>query len=385
MKTLHWTKITIGLALSVTASCGGVDADSDQEALSSQTGSALKAVETSSTTAEAAGVLGERYVPADRFEIRSAAGQALLGRAELERRPRNTAIHSQSLPSLKFRSYSDGQVEVSLRSAAAEVLGPQASAAPLRDHGNSLALDIEDGIAWAARTSGAFSIKRRDRELAPTRIASPAEAVSLAVDHVARSGVLQLADGEGLDIISITGTHHSGWASDGEESVPVHFAFESGKQAVTSYLSEYTVTFGRTVRGVPVLGSTLSVRLGPSGEMVALTKRWRDIAQVGETQVALVSEGAAAQRISAEHATRQPSRTLCGYVESPPLGYRQAQAGVGCRYIFQEDQSVEGLAALESEWVNLASDTRLSLEGTRVAMASASEPEVSNLIVDNDD
>jgi hypothetical protein len=120
--------------------------------------------------------------------------------------------------------------------------------------------------------------------------------------------------------------------------------------------------------------------------MVALVKRWRDIAG-SEGSVELVSEEGLAQRRS-ERASRVESHALCGYVEAPPVGYSQSLAGVACRYTYENAASADGVPNVEEEWVDLTVDADPRLRGTRVSYTRDANVAVlrdPGVLVDPDD
>jgi len=194
--------------------------------------------------------------------------------------------------------------------------------------------------AYTHLGSGALALMREiDNEHAIT-IGSANEAVKVALSFIAENELLTLADHESLEVAGIMARHHAAVDDSGIRS-----------QEKVGYM----LRFGRSYRGVPVLGPSVVVEFDSDGRVAGFDKRWRDIE--GESgSIALASASEVESRhdpIMRDYLVEKESD--CGYAEDTNPHNVQDSPGVACRYAYV-DPSQLGWRPDPVEWVNVAAD-----------------------------
>jgi len=148
------------------------------------------------------------------------------------------------------------------------------------------------------------------------------------------------------------------------ELIPVIYKTDSGEE-VTDYISEYTVTFGRRYKGVPIIGPNLKVILDGSGKMIAYMQEWRTIlGESPELMDLLPPDEIDENRTTSVGPNLEVKLVACGYTEDSGAGVHQDFAGVGCRYLFQDKNSAQPMQY--EEWVNAARDPSFEMWGSPI-------------------
>jgi hypothetical protein len=212
---------------------------------------------------------------------------------------------------------------------------------------------IEGGIeplrgyrAWVSRASGAWKLTVVDGSMArPTQIENVVQAAQLALARLADLELLDLAEGESLDIVSASSVRNA-VVNAGNPDDPQ-----------SQFTSDYYVVFGRRVHGIPVLGSRLVVRLGAEGQLASVEKSWRKIVGYGDLSYSLSDQSIEELMIGAlsdaDEAGTEPGAEppqvqalSCGYMEAP--GNRTQQVLVpGCRILARDGGDEQGDSSYE--------------------------------------
>ncbi len=203
-------------------------------------------------------------------------------------------------------------------------------------------------IAFAVPQSGAVGLYHKPNWRESTPIHDASEAVTVALGAIADNALLNLADGETLDIIGITGRHMG----------------TTDATSATSIKVGYKVVFGRSFAGIPVYGPTTTVALDSSGKMKAFHRGWREIAGVSGT-LAVASDSVIASRrdeLAAHFLTEQ--QVSCGYTEDMHPKAVQDSPGLGCGYHSSDPNATDPLAQNSAEWVSAAEDESVTMHGT---------------------
>lgn len=218
-------------------------------------------------------------------------------------------------------------------------------------------------MSFCAKGSGACTIKMIGYPRKETVINDTADAVNRALEKVAVHSLLELAPNESLDLISVVSTNYAGVLKQEREFITVHFETERG-EIVTEYRSDYLVTFGRRYNNVPIIGSSLSVKLDSNGEIVGFLKNWRNIEEVEESAVDLLTddeiEAAKDQELARSMLLMS---TECGYFESSVIGMNQQHAGVGCVYTYHNEVEAGQMGAVHTDIISISADDLFYLEG----------------------
>jgi hypothetical protein len=311
--------------------------------------------------------LNESYISLYSKPAISMAGE----RKTIPRRASSYGISVDKLTKPIFSTLNNAEAKERLMSYGPMLLGKKAIQRDVKDNGSTFALDMESGIAWIAKYTGAFELKTHDGKRGRTIVKNADHAVNLALEQIAESGLLKLSRYETLDVVSVTSTHYAGWIEKDGQLKPVYFDDGKGGDSVAQFKSEYTVNFGRRYRDVPIIGPPLSVKLDAEGRMVAFRKSWRKIIGETEAPAEILSEKEIEARRNPELAKEHHLKQIrCGYVEGPAIGYRQESPGVGCHYVYYNSNNEEALAGELDEWINISPGSSESLIGKRVSNVS---------------
>lgn len=305
------------------------------------------------------------------YNLTSSDAKAFVGSTTIPRRADSYGMPAGNYPRPEFATLDDETVRARLEQGLSAVLGLKVDASEIASDNGELVSSHEGGFAVIAENSGSFVVKKLGVPRTATIVKDAEEAVNLALDGVAKSGLIALAEHETLDVVGVASTHYAGWIDNGGEEVdPVYFTNPGSEEPVTEYKSDYTVYFGRRYRGVPIIGPSLGVRLDAKGEMVAFMKGWRDINGETEPAVVLDSVDVAALSAAAADDALELKGTTCGFTEGSDSA--QTAAGIGCALLYENAEAMGTLAEEKVEWVNLAEDTSIDL-GVDEAAADAEE------------
>jgi hypothetical protein len=306
------------------------------------------------------------------YNLTSPDAKALAGGSTIPRRAESYGLPAGNLPRPMLASVSDEVVRARLDQALSAVLGLEAEASSLASDNGELVASHKGGFAVIAEGTGTLVVKKLGVARTATIVEDAEQAVDLALDGVAKSGLITLAKHETLDVVGVASTHYAGWVEDegeGDELMPVYFTSPDSEETVTEYKSDYTVYFGRRYRGVPIIGPSLGVRLDAKGEMVAFMKGWRDID--GETSAVAVldSTEVVSEATAAADDALELQGMACGFTEGTDT--TQTAAGIGCALHYRNTGAVDPLAAGKVDWVSLASDSSIALGVESEAEAEA--------------
>jgi len=320
------------------------------------------------------------------YNLVSPDNQKLVGGSTIPRRADSFQIAQKRVPRILFASYLDEEVKNRLRLGTRRILGIKKAYSDVIDNGSVFSLDLNQGTAWCARGTGALAVKIHGYKVGPTEVQNAEDAVNRALDQVAKSGLLTLAEDETLDVISIQSTHHAGWFNVFGKPEPVYFGDVQTGERMTHFKSEYTVNFGRRFNGIPIIGPTLTVRLDANGRMAAFIKGWRNIVEVVNEPIELLSDQAIQNKKDINLVNNLVFKSvICGYVEAPGIGTHQELAGVGCRYVYYNPDGVGTLNQDITEWINIAADESLTLKGERVDYKPAESKDPPESITEEDE
>ena len=265
------------------------------------------------------------------------------------------------LPRPLFARYTDDQATDRLLAAHQALFGSLPPGNPI-DRGDSIGLDIADGLAWVAKDSGAITL-RRSGHAGVSAISGAEHAVQLAATQLAALGLFHLTEHESLDLIGVTATMNASWDPEPDGSMtPVPVYDPNLGKDVAEYVSGHTVLFGRRYRGVPIEGGALKAVLDAKGALVGVLQEWRDIAGESSVGVLVDEEHIVESRRAPETLTLRLHSRVCGYFEDSFVGRVQDAPGVGClhRNVVPGET---GLGRLKIDFVTMTSDPSLPLSG----------------------
>jgi len=132
--------------------------------------------------------------------------------------------------------------------------------------GGALAVRPEGASVWIHPASGGYKVTVTDDAMnKPTRLKDFKEAVQIGLEHIAKYKPIELGPDEEMDVVSASSVRN------------VLTDVKSPEQPIGEFASDYYVSFGRRFRGVPVVGSHLTLRLDGDGAVVMESLAWRRI------------------------------------------------------------------------------------------------------------
>jgi hypothetical protein len=310
-------------------------------------------------------------------EVTGQKSQALLGSSKLQVRPSTYSLLGEATRDTHgkptayvpvFAAIEESEAKANLASAASAFFGSKVEPDNAREQRLTFGLPVENGVAWAPKRNTAIHMARHDGVRGITQVQDRNDAVNRALQQVAAVGLVQLAALESLDLVGVSSTHYAGWSEDPAtgETKPMMFV-EGDGEPVTSYKSEYSVSFGRRYRGIPIEGATMKVTLDATGRMVRFSRDWRSIVGERPEPVALLDEADLAARRDPDVAGLELRAMRCGFLESSTITYKQDSPGVACVYEYDDPEGRGTLANTRYERINLTDDASLPLEGQRLS------------------
>lgn len=302
------------------------------------------------------------------FRIESPqAREALKQDAIKVRRPREDFRPAAEWPVLKLEPEDEALYRKEFQAAAGRFLQGRNEEGAIKESGGLFKLRTKTVSCWASRASGSYKLTDiRDPMVAPTKIRDVDEAVQKALQYVGENRLLELADGEEMDILFLSTVKNAraevrrtaGRTADPD--IKGAGDIESDK-LVEEFNSDTYVGFGRRFKGVPVIGSRLVFRLDGNGKVAMIHKNWRKIVGVqapGEAIDAVTLQ--ALREIIAGHPEfcamskdRKPVsaeeiqlvNVEWGYMEAPS-SYSQASLRPGAVVMFKVGKFGEGTSQL---------------------------------------
>lgn len=269
------------------------------------------------------------------------------------RRANPTYLPKGRIPVLKLEAIDDGICRERL-SALLRTHGANRKTGRIRQSGDIFNASSREAVFWVSRGSGGFSFHDFKRDVvAPVQMEDINKVVQLALEFVVQNRLVELKEGEELDLVFVS-TERLALAARAEMEKPQE-----------EFASGYYVGFGRRYKGVPVVGSKIDLHLTGKGEVDMVVRNWRNI--VGEEgRMATVSSRSIEELIVRDPQFRKmyPNEEIgaedirvvsvqAGYMEGP-VNYRQGSLRPGAVVAFQlkdsrELQSAQLVIPLEEE------------------------------------
>lgn len=270
------------------------------------------------------------------YALSSGLAVALVGGNAIAVRSLTFDVVGTLVPMADLADVDDAVATARLAKAALALSANPLPAGAVADRGGFFAASVGQGRMWIDRKSGTMKYwtSAQGQPLQP--VADGPSAVDAALQHVAKLGILSLAPEETIDVIRVAQVN--GAMVERSTLKPVLVSMDQGPPAYHNAI-EYVATLGRRYHGIPVLGSTLAVRLGRMGQLRGFQMHWRNFAKTGGSPVPIEPAPAdVAKKMQAEAArigiahlgpfTIQSQR--CGLVEAP-IGRSQKSLRPGCR------------------------------------------------------
>ena len=267
-------------------------------------------------------------------KVKSKSAQTLLGSDVIPVRNRNTNyMPSGEVPVLLLEKPSESAIRLKLEKVVARHSPHIDRKIKLKRLGDIFVADAAEHCYWASLSSGAYKFTdKKDSMVVRSRFSDFKEAVQMALHFIAEKKIVELIEGETLDILFVSAVKNA--------------LTEVGKDTpLEEFLSDYYIIFGRRYRGIPVIGSRIMVRLKSDGKVAALEKSWRPIESVSDKPArvskkplqALIAQDPKLMRYSKKPVNPEDIvivRRRCGYMEAP-VSYRQAALRPGCVISFR--------------------------------------------------
>lgn len=284
--------------------------------------------------------------------IESDAARAMLKSGQIRVRDLHTTyIPKGELFILKTKAPDRQTCEATLGNLLHTISGQKPAKAKMV--GNLMSIQLKDEVAWIHPASGGYKYTVTKNSMTkPTQFKDFKEAVQKGLDFIARNKIVTLGDGEELDITSVSVVNN------------VLSDVKTPERPLEQFESDYYVSFGRRFRGVPVIGSHITLRFDGEGKVAMITKNWRPIVAV-EASVPLREESIAevifqSPEFSEAYANRDLSpkdihiaNVQAGYIEAPfDFAQEHIRPGVLVNFWIGETRSemdVEWLLPLEKD------------------------------------
>lgn len=212
----------------------------------------------------------------------------------------------------------------------------------------------ENFAGWIHNASGGFKYTKKKNIAKKTSFRDFKEAVNVALEFIVQTMMIRLTEGEELDIISVS-TVNNAVAS-----------VKNSKTPDEQFVSDYYVSFGRRFKGIPIVGSYLSLRLDAEKNPIMIKMNWREIVGVGEVVKPMKKE---IKEILYEHPDFQRAfedeiniediiitQIQSGYIEAP-LSFKQNEFRPGSVVSFKKkdsfnEASVQLILPLEKQYAD---------------------------------
>jgi hypothetical protein len=267
-------------------------------------------------------------------KVKSKSAQTLLGSDSIPVRNRNTTyMPSGEVQVLLLERPDESAIRLQLERVIDRHSPQLDRKVKLTRRKDILVAEAAEHHYWASLNSGAYKFTdSKDSMVNRSRLSDFKEAVQVALHFIAEKKVVDLTEGETLDIIFVSAVKNA--------------LTEFGKaEPLEEFLSDYYIIFGRRYRGIPVIGSRIMVRLKSDGKIAALERSWRPIESVSD-KPARISKKPLQALIAQDPKFKQYSkkpvnpediaviRRRCGYLEAP-VSYQQAALRPGCIVSFR--------------------------------------------------
>jgi hypothetical protein len=266
------------------------------------------------------------------------------------RRSHTTYMPKGLLPVLKMEKLGEQQCVERLNN----ILNVHGGRKPgrIKNVGGALAARLPDASCWIHPASGGYKFTvTRNAMTKPTQLRDFKEAVQKCLDHIASNELVELTRDEELDIVTVSVVNN------------VLSDVNSPEKPKEQFLSDYYVSFGRRFRGIPIVGSYLTLRIDGGGEVVMVSSNWRRIEAV-EEEKARITEKSLRELIFNSPRFREMfgsqqvrpediniAQIRAGYIEAP-FNYVQERLRPGCLVSFwvgetRDEMDAQLLLALE--------------------------------------
>lgn len=262
------------------------------------------------------------------FELADGDTAKMLGTRALQVRKAGFDLAQGEYPVIEFQPVDGTKAVKALRERIQSLSGIGANNVKIDEHGDLAYVNTGSQVYWVNKASGAYSYTETASHIATeTLIKDHKDAVNAALQYVRHYGLLDLADIESLDVVSVSNVMNA-LVEDGDT------------KPFMTFNSDYFVVFGRRFAGIPVIGSYLQVSLGKDTKLRGVRQCWRPVSATTEKKVLVdqvMQDNTTAKHLVAAgivHSDKETEnvdtvRRMCGYIEGT-VSNRQKLSGVGC-------------------------------------------------------
>ena len=196
------------------------------------------------------------------------------------------------LPLLRLESVDDDICKKRLLAISGKFLPKKIGKRKIKRSAGTLAFKTKNASGWIGSKSGSYKLTRtRNSIVAPTKINHFKEVVQKALHYVGKNRLVELTDGEKMDITFVSAVKNALSVVEGKSEGKGTDKFEDTKKykLVEEFKSDHYVGFGRRFNGVPIVGSELVIRLDGNGDVVMVRKNWRKIVEVEKRKASIGS------------------------------------------------------------------------------------------------
>ncbi|MCK4420576.1 hypothetical protein KAW48_02170 [candidate division WOR-3 bacterium] len=249
----------------------------------------------------------------------------------------------------------------------------------IKDLGHIFNAEIGTKIYWVSKASGAYSFSETKNIMSsPSKIKNHKDAVKLALGHLVELQLIKLSKYETIDVLYVSNVMNAATLDGKEEPFMV-------------YPSDYFVSFGRRYKGIPVIGSYLTLRIGGEGKLFGVQRNWREVTEELDKGVK-VDETIVLQKVKDQLLERRVIEKekdikkieivsiTCGYFEGY-ISNVQNKMGLGCLVNYKHSD-----AEMISQLVFPIADLDFPLLGVRKQFEPLKvAPEQIRIIEDSED
>jgi hypothetical protein len=260
------------------------------------------------------------------------------------RKGRTEYIPSGEVPVLEFEPLKDDESKGKLKQIVARHSKQEIRDEEIKMAGNIYIAKVKTASYWISRSSGSYKFTENFNSMAaPTKIKDFKKAVQMALDYLGRQHLIELTDGEDADIIFVSSVKNVLTKVD-EKKGP--------EKPIEEFTSDYYVGFGRRYKDVPILGSSLIIRIDGEGNVASVQKNWRKISKVSSEKAKIstkpleqiiLSDSMFYKKYSEKPLNAKDIQIVdkkCGYMEAP-VNYSQTSLRPGCIVSFKIGDSFD--------------------------------------------
>ncbi len=194
------------------------------------------------------------------------------------RNPKTNYMPKGTLPIVMMKKVDEEECQVQLEKVLS-VYGEKANIRFRNMRGALYASPLPGASCWIHTASGGYKYTVTKEVMSkPTKLKDFKEAVHICLEHIAKNNIVELTEGEELDILGVSAVNNALTNVNAPD------------EPIEQFISDYYVSFGRRLRGIPIIGSHLVIRIDGEGKVVMVKSNWREIEKVEEKRAKITEK-----------------------------------------------------------------------------------------------